>query len=85
MKCHAYFENAKNKKIMKEGWVLIYSDNELYQVKIAEDILKQNGIESHIVNKPDSAIPSIGEAELYAPPEKADAAIKVLRENDIKI
>lgn len=70
---------------MKEGWVLIYSDNELYQVKIAEDILKQNGIESHIVNKPDSAIPSIGEAELYAPSEKAEAAIKVLRENDIKI
>ncbi len=70
---------------MKEGWVLIYSDSELYQVKIAEDILKQNGIESHIVNKPDSAIPSIGEAELYTLPERAEEAVKVLRENDIKV
>lgn len=70
---------------MKEGWVLIYSDSELYQVKIAEDVLKQNGIESHIVNKPDSAIPSIGEAELYAPPEKAEQAVKVLKDNNIKV
>ena len=70
---------------MKEGWILIYSDSELYQVKIAEDILKQNGIESHIVNKPDSAIPSIGEAELYAPPEVAEKAVKVLKDNNIKV
>jgi hypothetical protein len=70
---------------MKEGWVMIYSDSELYQVKIAEDVLKQNGIESHIVSKPDSAIPSIGEAELYAPPEKAERAVKILRENNIKV
>lgn len=64
---------------------MIYSDSELYQVKIAEDVLKQNGIESHIVNKPDSAIPSIGEAELYAPPEKAEQAVKVLKDNNIKV
>ncbi len=68
---------------MKEGWVKIYSHTELYQVKIVEDILKQNGIESHIVSKQDSAIPSIGEAELYTLPEKAEAARKVMQENDV--
>ena len=67
----------------KENWVKIYSSTELYQAKIAEDILKQNGIESHIVSAPDSAIPSLGEAALYAPPEKAENAVKVLRENDV--
>lgn len=69
---------------MKEGWVLIFSTNELYQAKIAEDILKQNGIESHIFSKPDSAFPSTGEAELYTLPEKAEAAIKILQKHDFK-
>ncbi len=69
---------------MKEGWIRIFFASELYQVKIAEDKLKQHDIESHIVNKGDSAIPSIGEVELYAPPEKAEEAVKVLREAGIK-
>ncbi|MDX1665729.1 MAG: DUF2007 domain-containing protein [Saprospiraceae bacterium] len=69
---------------MKEDWVLVYTAKEVYQAKIAEDILKQNGIESHIVNKPDSAIPSIGEAELYTPKEKAEKAAAVLKENDVQ-
>lgn len=69
---------------MKENWVKIFSAKEVYQAKIAEDILKQNGIESHIVNKPDSVLPSIGTADLYTVPEKAEAAVAVLKSNDIK-
>jgi len=69
---------------MKENWTRIFTAQELYQVKIAEDILKQNGIESNIINKNDSAIPTIGLVELYTPTEKAEAAIKVLQENEIK-
>ncbi|MFT4973879.1 MAG: hypothetical protein ACI9JY_003091 [Saprospiraceae bacterium] len=69
---------------MKENWTVVFSAKEVYQVKIAEDILKQNGIESHILNKPDSVIPSIGLAELYTPNEKAEAAIKVLKDADLK-
>lgn len=68
---------------MKEGWIKIYSNPELYQVKIAEDILKQNGIESHIIGHQDSAIPAIGEARLYTISEKAEAAVQVLRQNNI--
>lgn len=67
----------------KENWIRIYSSKELYQAKIAEDILKQNGIESHIVNKPDSVLPSIGDADLYTVPEKAERAIQVLKENNV--
>jgi len=67
-----------------EGWIKVFSSNEEYQVKIAEDVLKQNGIESHIVKHPDSAFPSLGEAALYTVPEKAEQAKAVLVENKIK-
>lgn len=66
---------------MKEGWVKILTVKELIKAKLAEDMLKQHGIESHILNKPDSVLP-IGEAELYALPDNAEAAIRLLQEND---
>jgi hypothetical protein len=69
---------------MKQNWVRIFSSNELIQVKIAEDILKQNGIVSHIISKPDSAIPALGEAELYTLPENAERASELLKEYSIK-
>ncbi len=65
--------------MIKENWVLIYANTELLQAKLAEDILKQHGIESHILSKPDSAIPSLGRAELYTLPEKAEAAREILK------
>lgn len=69
---------------MKEGWIRVFTANELYQAKIAEDKLKQHGIESHIVNKGGSAIPSIGHVELYTQPDKAAEAVSVLQEAGIK-
>jgi hypothetical protein len=65
---------------MKENWILIFkTDNEL-QAKLAEDVLKQSDIPSHIASKPDSAIPSLGAAELYTLPEYAEKAREVLKE-----
>lgn len=69
---------------MKEGWICVFSAIELLEVKLAEDILKQHDIPSHIVNKPDSAIPSVGEAELYVPPAQAEEAVKVLVKEGVK-
>lgn len=68
---------------MKEGWIIVFSSTELFQTKLAEDILKQHGIASHIVNKPDSMIPTVGAAELYTLPENAEKALEVLRANKI--
>lgn len=68
---------------MQEGWVLIFTSKETYQAKIAEDVLKQNGIESHIMTIPDSVIPPLGEAKLYTLPEKAEAARKILAEKKL--
>ncbi len=68
---------------MKVGWALIFTALEEYQARIADDILKQHGIESLIVNKGDSMFPSIGEAELYTPAENVEKALEILRENNI--
>lgn len=70
-----------NKKKDMDNWVKIFSHADLIQVKLAEDVLKQNGIESHILNKPDSVLPSLGQAELLTPNEKAEAAVEILESN----
>lgn len=67
---------------MLENWTKVYSSTELLQVKLAEDILKQHEIESHIYHKPDSVIPSLGEAELFVLNENAERALVVLESND---
>lgn len=68
---------------MTEGWIKIFSATELYQVQIAEDVLKQHGIISHIANKPDSVLPFIGSADLYTSEEDAITARQILADNDL--
>lgn len=62
----------------------MYATDREFKAKIAEDLLKQNKIVSHILNKPDSAIPSIGGAELYTPAEEADKARDILRKEGLE-
>jgi len=69
---------------MKENWVIVFSSTELLQVKLAEDILKQHGIESHILTPPDSAFPGITAVELYTLAELAEEAKKVLKEHGLE-
>jgi hypothetical protein len=68
--------------MQKENWINIFNSKDLLQAKLAEDVLKQAGIESHIVNAPDSVFPPLGEAKLFTPPEKAETARKILLDND---
>ena len=65
---------------MKENWVKIFTSTDLMQVKMAEDVLKLEGIVSHIESKPNSAMPMLGEAELYTLPENAERAVQVLKD-----
>ncbi len=69
---------------MKEGWVKIFSAIELLEVKLAEDVLKQHNIESHIAQKGDSVFQATAEAALFTLPDNVEAAIKVLKENNFK-
>ncbi len=68
---------------MTEGWIKVFSATELYQVEIAEDVLKQNGIISHIANKPDSVLPFVGSADLYTKSEDAAIASQILAEHNL--
>lgn len=68
---------------MKEGWIKIFSSNDLIEVKLAEDILKQHDIISNILGQPDSAIPSIGDAGLYTHPDDVEKAVEVLKDAEI--
>ncbi len=65
---------------MLEGWVKIYTSPDVIQTKLVEDMLKQNGVESHIVTKPDSVLPMLGEASLYAPADRAEEAMALLQD-----
>lgn len=65
---------------MKENWVIVFVSADLIKVKMAEDVLKQEGIVSHIESRPDSIMPMLGEAVLYTLPEVAEEAAKVLKE-----
>lgn len=68
---------------MREGWILVFAATEEYKARIADDVLKQHGIESLVGSKPDSVIPTLGQAELYVPAEKAEEARRILKENDL--
>jgi len=62
----------------KENWIEVFFSQDLIKTKLIEDVLKQNGITSHIVDRPDSAIPSIGAARLYVPAEEAVQAKELI-------
>ncbi|MEM6378794.1 MAG: DUF2007 domain-containing protein [Bacteroidota bacterium] len=70
---------------MKDGWINVYSADLEFKAKLAEDVLKQHDIVSHIMMKPNSAIPSIGNATLLVPEADAEKAIKILKEAEIII
>ncbi|KGE89833.1 hypothetical protein [Phaeodactylibacter xiamenensis] len=67
---------------MKEDWVKVFESREILKTKLVEDALKQQGVESHILERPDSAIPSLGAATLYAPQDKAQKALEIIRTID---
>ena len=67
---------------MLENWVKVFVHKELLQVKLAEDVLKHHNIESHIASKQDSVIQPLGEAVLYVPKEKGEAALEVLKNSE---
>ena len=58
---------------MEKDWVAIFSTDKEYQAHIVKDMLEENGINSVIINKQDSAYITIGEAEVYV---KNDNAVK---------
>lgn len=63
---------------MSINWKLVYTDSDLQRISLYKGLLEENGIPAQIINKIDSAYPSIGSAELYADENMAEKAHEIL-------
>jgi hypothetical protein len=48
---------------MEHDWLPVFTTDKIYEAKVAQDILTENGIDSFIINKMDSVF-LIGEIEV---------------------
>jgi hypothetical protein len=62
---------------MNSDWVKVYSSSKEYLVEITHGILEEEGIESVIINKIDSAY-LFGESELFVRKEDALEALQII-------
>ncbi len=62
---------------MNEQWVSIYNSNYNYLVEITQAILRENEIESVIVNKQDSSY-HFGIIELHVHPDNVIKALQII-------
>lgn len=68
---------------MNEHWVKVYSSNKPHEVSIASAVLADNNIESHEINKIDSAYNAIGEIELYVEDKNEVLANFIIKQNSL--
>ncbi len=68
---------------MNSNWVKIYSSSQAHLAEIAKGVLKENGIDSVVLNKKDSAYNMWGEVELYASDKNAVEAMSIIKQHDL--
>ncbi len=71
---------------MEKDWAVVYKAKNKYQADIIQGMLKENGIESVIINQKDSAYLSFGDTLLYVHNDNFDKArgLIVKVENDME-
>ena len=68
---------------MENGWINIYSSSLPHLVEMAKELLRENEIESVVVDKRDSAYITIGELELYVRDRDVMKAKFILEKNPL--
>jgi hypothetical protein len=68
---------------MQDNWVKVYGSNQPYKVSIVSAVLADNNIESHEINKIDSAYNAIGEIELYVSEENEVLALFIIKQGNL--
>ncbi|MEZ4887445.1 MAG: DUF2007 domain-containing protein [Chitinophagales bacterium] len=68
---------------MDNTWVKIYSTPQHHLAEIAKGVLKENDIDSVILNKKDSAYNMWGEVELYTSEKQAVEAMSIIKQHDL--
>lgn len=66
---------------MDSNWALIFSSGNPYKPELLKGMLKENGIDSVIINKQDSAY-HFGELELYVKAEDVVQAKRIISANE---
>lgn len=65
---------------MEDNWTTVYTTAEKYLAEMARQMLRDNGIDTVIMDKQDTAYPSIGYIELMVKKEDLAAAEKLIKE-----
>ncbi len=65
---------------MEEGWTLVYSSSQLFEIEILKSMLLEHDIQSVIINKKDSFY-LFGDVELYVKVEDAFEATQLIKNN----
>ena len=65
---------------MEKGWTNIYSTSDEYLSTIAQELLKENEIESVVINHKDSAYVCLGELDVYVREEDEKQAVEILEQ-----
>lgn len=63
-------------------WVKVYSAGRAHQAEIVLAVLEDHGIEGSMIDKKDSSY-LFGEIEVYVKQEQAQAARKIIEENQL--
>jgi len=66
---------------MKKGWTCVYISDKVHQVEMIRAILRENEIESVILDKRDSVYITVGDIEVYVPEENAILARVIIEQN----
>ncbi len=54
---------------MEKDWVKVYSTSDVIKAEMAKSLLQENNIQAVVLNKRDSSLLVIGEAEVYVKQE----------------
>ncbi len=65
---------------MEKDWKQVFLSGDMYKVEIAKGLLKNQNINSVILNKKDSVYQTFGNIELYVSKEDEINAIEILKD-----
>ena len=67
---------------MKEGWVIAYTTNQMFDAELFKRVLGDHDIDSVILNKMDSSYKAFGEIEVYVRQDNILRAKRLAKEFD---
>ncbi|MFA5327257.1 MAG: DUF2007 domain-containing protein [Prolixibacteraceae bacterium] len=65
---------------MEKDWVCVFRTEQNFQAEIARELLENEEINCVVLNEHDSAIPSIGELEIWVHTDFTEQATAILKD-----